>query len=132
MQNNIDGFTRDLQSLNSQNLQLLTIPADIFKIHEIILSKFDKYLSTGEMDREVKTTKATRGHGKTTEEEDISYTDVKVIGKGTFGVVYRARLVESGDLVAIKKVFHDERYKVCNIFSLCYINLALCIYLYTL
>lgn len=44
---------------------------------------------------------------------EISYCDTKVIGNGSFGVVYQARLIESGDLVAIKKVLQDKRFKVC-------------------
>lgn len=55
--------------------------------------------------------KALPGHGPKVEEE-VSYTDIKVIGKGTFGVVYRARLISTDELVAIKKVFHNEKYKV--------------------
>eukprot|EP00112_Aurelia_sp_Birch-Aquarium-sp1_P013769 Seg2937.1 transcript_id=Seg2937.1/GoldUCD/mRNA.D3Y31 product="Glycogen synthase kinase-3 beta" protein_id=Seg2937.1/GoldUCD/D3Y31 len=42
---------------------------------------------------------------------EISYCDTKVIGNGSFGVVYQARLLESGDLVAIKKVLQDKRFK---------------------
>ena len=44
--------------------------------------------------------------------QDVSYTDTKVIGNGSFGVVYQARLVETGELVAIKKVLQDKRFKV--------------------
>lgn len=54
---------------------------------------------------------ATRGKGDD-ETEEISYTDAKVIGNGSFGVVYQARLIASSDLVAIKKVLQDRRYKV--------------------
>lgn len=35
---------------------------------------------------------------------DVTYTDTKVIGNGSFGVVYQARMVDTGELVAIKKV----------------------------
>ena len=35
----------------------------------------------------------------------------KVIGNGSFGVVYQAHVVETGEQVAIKKVFQDKRYK---------------------
>ncbi|XP_046375313.1 glycogen synthase kinase-3 beta-like isoform X2 [Haliotis cracherodii] len=42
---------------------------------------------------------------------EVSYTDAKVIGNGSFGVVYQARLVESSELVAIKKVLQDKRFK---------------------
>ena len=43
---------------------------------------------------------------------DISYTDTKVIGNGSFGVVYQAKLIESSEMVAIKKVLQDKRFKV--------------------
>jgi hypothetical protein len=45
------------------------------------------------------------------ETEEISYTDAKVIGNGSFGVVYQAKLINSNELVAIKKVLQDRRYK---------------------
>lgn len=53
---------------------------------------------------------ATKGKGDD-ETEEISYTDAKVIGNGSFGVVYQARLVSTNELVAIKKVLQDRRYK---------------------
>jgi len=43
--------------------------------------------------------------------EEISYCNTKVIGNGSFGVVYQARLVDSSDLIAIKKVLQDKRFK---------------------
>ena len=45
---------------------------------------------------------------------EVSYTDAKVIGNGSFGVVYQARLCETSELVAIKKVLQDKRFKVSN------------------
>eukprot|EP00126_Sphaerothecum_destruens_P010144 Sdes_comp20680_c0_seq1m16158 len=50
-------------------------------------------------------------NGATGETHDLSYTDTKVIGNGSFGVVFQATLVESGELVAIKKVLQDKRFK---------------------
>ena len=35
----------------------------------------------------------------------------RVIGNGSFGVVFEARIVESGETVAIKKVLQDKRFK---------------------
>ncbi|XP_020996532.1 shaggy-related protein kinase theta-like isoform X3 [Arachis duranensis] len=35
----------------------------------------------------------------------------RVVGTGSFGVVYQAKCVETGELVAIKKVLQDKRYK---------------------
>lgn len=40
----------------------------------------------------------------------VEYKPVKVVGQGAFGVVYCARNPE-GDLVAVKKVLQDPRYK---------------------
>ena len=40
---------------------------------------------------------------------EVSYTDTKVIGNGSFGVVYQAKLCETGEMVAIKKVLQDKR-----------------------
>jgi len=40
-----------------------------------------------------------------------TYAADKVIGNGSFGVVYQAHVVETGEMVAIKKVFQDKRYK---------------------
>ncbi|CAH8454866.1 Glycogen synthase kinase-3 alpha, variant 2 [Schistosoma haematobium] len=43
--------------------------------------------------------------------KEISYTDAKVIGNGSFGVVYQARLLETDEIVAVKKVLQDRRFK---------------------
>ena len=53
---------------------------------------------------------ATPGQGPDRPQE-VSYTDTKVIGNGSFGVVYQAKLCDSGELVAIKKVLQDKRFK---------------------
>ena len=45
-------------------------------------------------------------------QEEINYSDVKVIGNGSFGVVYQAKLCNTDELVAIKKVLQDKRFKV--------------------
>lgn len=34
------------------------------------------------------------------------------VGSGTFGTVYQANLVEHNEVVAIKEVLQDNRYKV--------------------
>lgn len=41
----------------------------------------------------------------------IRYTTQRVVGNGSFGVVFAARCVETGELVAIKKVLQDKRFK---------------------
>ncbi|XP_022248455.1 glycogen synthase kinase-3 beta-like isoform X2 [Limulus polyphemus] len=58
----------------------------------------------------VTTVLATPGQGPDRPQE-VAYTDTKVIGNGSFGVVYQARLVDTGEMVAIKKVLQDKRFK---------------------
>ena len=41
----------------------------------------------------------------------ISYTAEKVIGHGSFGVVFLARVEETGEVVAIKKMLLDKRFR---------------------
>lgn len=59
----------------------------------------------------ITTVVATPGQGPDRAQE-VAYTDAKVIGNGSFGVVYQAKLCETGELVAIKKVLQDKRFKV--------------------
>lgn len=68
--------------------------------------------STGDSGK-VTTVVATPGQGPDRPQE-VSYTDIKVIGNGSFGVVYQARLIDSHEMVAIKKVLQDKRFKVCK------------------
>ena len=69
------------------------------------------YLVVDRDGNKVTTVLATAGQGSDRPQE-VSYTDAKVIGNGSFGVVYQAKLVESNELVAIKKVLQDKRFKV--------------------
>lgn len=72
------------------------------------------FSSPGDKDgSKVTTVVATPGQGPDRPQE-VSYTDTKVIGNGSFGVVYQAKLCDSGELVAIKKVLQDKRFKVKN------------------
>ncbi|XP_067317751.1 glycogen synthase kinase-3 beta-like isoform X1 [Anolis sagrei] len=67
-------------------------------------------LKLGRDSGKVTTVVATPGQGPDRPQE-VSYSDIKVIGNGSFGVVYQARLADSGELVAIKKVLQDKRFK---------------------
>ena len=42
-------------------------------------------------------------------EADLEY--LSFIGKGTFGQVFRAKLKRNSQIVAVKKVFQDPKYK---------------------
>ncbi|KAK2910049.1 hypothetical protein Q8A73_007764 [Channa argus] len=68
----------------------------------------------------VTTVVATPGQGPDRPQE-VSYTDIKVIGNGSFGVVYQARLIDNQEMVAIKKVLQDKRFKKDEV----YLNLVL-------
>lgn len=43
--------------------------------------------------------------------QSVSYIAEHVVGTGSFGVVYQAKCRETGEIVAIKKVLQDKRYK---------------------
>ncbi|KAL5722553.1 [tau protein] kinase [Ranunculus cassubicifolius] len=43
--------------------------------------------------------------------QKISYMAERVVGTGSFGVVFQAKCLETGEAVAIKKVLQDKRYK---------------------
>jgi len=51
------------------------------------------------------------GSTKRREKQAISYAAERVIGNGSFGVVYQATVIETGETVAIKKVLQDRRFK---------------------
>lgn len=73
---------------------------------------FSFFLSSTGDSGKVTTVVATPGQGPDRPQE-VSYTDIKVIGNGSFGVVYQARLIDTQEMVAIKKVLQDKRFKVC-------------------
>lgn len=44
-------------------------------------------------------------------QKQFTYNAERIIGNGSFGVVYQAQVMETNETVAIKKVFQDRRYK---------------------
>jgi serine/threonine protein kinase len=69
-------------------------------------STLSKELTKLQIDEEKKQNAAQRKSKKV-----ISYAADRVIGNGSFGVVYQATVVETGETVAIKKVLQDRRFK---------------------
>ncbi|ETN78169.1 kinase domain protein, partial [Necator americanus] len=51
------------------------------------------------------------GYSNSNKDIEIRYIDTKVIGSGSFGMVYSAKLYDSNENVAIKKVYQDKRFK---------------------
>mmetsp|Transcript_7975 Transcript_7975/g.8742 ORF Transcript_7975/g.8742 Transcript_7975/m.8742 type:complete len:388 (+) Transcript_7975:135-1298(+) len=49
--------------------------------------------------------------GDASKKASFTYNAERVLGSGSFGIVYQAQVVETGESVAIKKVFQDKRYK---------------------
>ena len=50
--------------------------------------------------------------GLTGEPREIQYTHCKIVGNGSFGVVFQTKLSPSGEDAAIKRVLQDKRFKV--------------------
>jgi glycogen synthase kinase 3 beta len=50
--------------------------------------------------------------GVTGETKDMQYTQCKVVGHGSFGVVFQTKLSPTGEDAAIKRVLQDKRFKV--------------------
>jgi serine/threonine protein kinase len=49
--------------------------------------------------------------GVTGETRDLAYTQCKIVGNGSFGVVFQTKLQPSGEDAAIKRVLQDKRFK---------------------
>ncbi|XP_053648092.1 glycogen synthase kinase-3 beta isoform X4 [Cherax quadricarinatus] len=75
-----------------------------------LVPTFINVLLSGKDGNKITTVIATPGQGSDRPQE-VSYMDTKVIGNGSFGVVFQAKLCETGELVAIKKVLQDKRFK---------------------
>jgi Protein kinase domain len=56
-------------------------------------------------------TNSNNNNNNSTSNNNISYSAERIIGNGSFGVVFEAKVVETGEVVAIKKVLQDKRFK---------------------
>ena len=52
--------------------------------------------------------------GITGETREIQYTQCKIVGNGSFGVVFQTKLSPSNEDAAIKRVLQDKRFKVSS------------------
>lgn len=52
--------------------------------------------------------------GVTGETREMQYTQCKIVGNGSFGVVFQTKLAPNGEDAAIKRVLQDKRFKVRN------------------
>ena len=44
----------------------------------------------------------------------MQYTQCKIVGNGSFGVVFQTKLAPNGEDAAIKRVLQDKRFKVLS------------------
>jgi glycogen synthase kinase 3 beta len=56
--------------------------------------------------------------GLTGETKEMQYTQCKIVGNGSFGVVFQTKMSPSGEDAAIKRVLQDKRFKVGQRFDL--------------
>lgn len=50
--------------------------------------------------------------GVTGETREMQYTQCKIVGNGSFGVVFQTKISPNGEDAAIKRVLQDKRFKV--------------------
>jgi serine/threonine protein kinase len=72
---------------------------------------FKQSSSITNKNKEYKTNQSENNSKLKKEENNYTYTATQVVGSGSFGIVYQAIIVETGEVVAIKKVLQDKRYK---------------------
>lgn len=96
-----------------------TFPAfhPVFLLHDASANSHSPlfFLLSIAVDDPRKVVKVVASDGKSGDTRDISYTNCKVIGNGSFGVVFQARLTggpQDNTDIAIKKVLQDKRFKV--------------------
>ena len=53
--------------------------------------------------------------GLTGETKEMQYTQCKIVGNGSFGVVFQTKLSPNGEDAAIKRVLQDKRFKVSRV-----------------
>lgn len=75
---------------------------------------FCEFASVMYIDRLVEIIKEKVQDGITGETRDLQYTQCKIVGNGSFGVVFQTKLSPSNEDAAIKRVLQDKRFKVCH------------------
>lgn len=97
-------------------------PSSLVTCPSVNLSPWEPFVNLAHnvlADDPQKVVKVIASNGKSGEQCELSYTNCKVVGNGSFGVVFQAKLVNGSlgddggdDDVAIKKVLQDKRFKV--------------------
>ena len=66
--------------------------------------------------------------GLTGEQRDLQYTQCKIVGNGSFGVVFQTKLSPSCEDAAIKRVLQDKRFKVSNFSRRLVVTQVVCVW----
>ncbi|KAG8821991.1 regulator of ime2 [Serendipita sp. 399] len=99
-----------IQSPSKQRMAIYIWCSVIILLFSVLLSLF----GVKNQDDPTRVVKVIASDGKTGEAKEIQYTNCKVIGNGSFGVVFAARLLsvpKEEEDIAIKKVLQDKRFK---------------------
>lgn len=89
---------------------------------------FDKHtlpFLTPAVDDPRKIVKVIASDGKSGDTRELAYTNCRIIGNGSFGIVFQAKLLDeqpANSEIAIKKVLQDKRFKV-SLFFCCIISI---------
>ncbi|KAL9554139.1 hypothetical protein PS6_003588 [Mucor atramentarius] len=67
--------------------------------------------SVGDAFDSLRTIRVPAKDGRSGQDIQLQYSHQKVIGNGSFGVVYQVKLDHNGEDAAIKKVLQDKRFK---------------------
>ena len=75
------------------------------------------YYTLAETDRsyEIEVIREKVQDGVTGETKEMQYTQCKIVGNGSFGVVFQTKLAPNGEDAAIKRVLQDKRFKVSTV-----------------
>ncbi len=68
--------------------------------------------TTGQADAAADVIREKVQDGLTGESREMQYTQCKIVGNGSFGVVFQTKLSPTGEDAAIKRVLQDKRFKV--------------------
>lgn len=75
-------------------------------------NNISKYKKVGDAFDSLRTIRVPAKDGRSGQDIQLQYSHQKVIGNGSFGVVYQVKLDHNGEDAAIKKVLQDKRFKV--------------------
>ena len=66
----------------------------------------------GRADKDIEVIREKVQDGVTGDTKEMQYTQCKIVGNGSFGVVFQTKLSPNGEDAAIKRVLQDKRFKV--------------------